>query len=522
MYLILLLAFIPIAIFIGTIVGEMYSALASIQQEGTLLALGFTSISIMIFLFGIFYVLNIFYFANDIEALLPLPLKPSYILGAKLTTAIIYEYIVAAILFVPLVFSYGVKSGSGFLYYFYSLILYIALPVIPLLLASALVMVVMRFTNIAKNKDRMRIIGGIIAVVLALGGNFAIQFYANKPIDESELQHFFMQKNSLIEFVTNWFPTSKFPAQALVNWDSMVGLANITLFIGISLLLLIGFLMLGEAIYFKGVTGVSETTAKRKKINETDLAFGTRRSMPITALLKKEIRLLVRTPAYLMNCILSSLMLPLILILAFFLNPNGTSQLLALQTLFNGDPNMGLILSIVFAIAVFLSAANSIAATAISREGKHFFVSKYLPVSYIIQLWAKLFSAVIFSALTVVVTMVVIVAVLKPAVIVVLFSSVILMLGIVFSSLVGLLFDLHFPKLDWVNEQRAVKGNLNVVFSLLINIAIAGGLVFVFAQFDLGIWGGFMLLTGILFVLNAVLIQYLVRFGGNALHRIEE
>ncbi len=521
-YLLLAVALIPVALTIGSFIGDLYTILESINQEGTLLALGFMSISLMIFFFGIFYVMNIFYFANDIETLLPLPLKPSDILGAKLSTVIIYEYFVAAIIYLPLVISFGINSGGGILYYLYALVLFLVLPIIPLIFASVIVMVIMRFTNIAKNKDRMRIIGGIIAILLAVGGNFAIQFYTQKPMDPNQLQSFFTEKNTLVELTTKWFPSSKFPAEALLNWNNLSGLANATLFIGISIILIIAFLLLGEFVYFRGVTGVSETTAKRKKYSAAELTFITKESSPFLAILLKELRFLIRTPAYLMNCILSSFMLPFILVIVLFLNPNNTGQLQFLKSLLAGDFNVGFILAIVFAISVFFSASNSIAATAVSREGKNVFISKYLPVSYNTQLWAKVLSAVIISLLTVVLVLAILVTLLQPSIVFLLFITIVLLLGVFFSSLVGLLFDLYYPKLDWVNEQRAVKGNMNTLFSLLISILIAGVTVFIFSQFDLGLWGGFFTIAAVLLVLNIVLVQLLAKKGAKWFEQIEE
>lgn len=520
-YLVLGLALLPIAFLIGNIVSDLYEGLASINQEGVVLALGLMAISLMIFFFGIFYVLNIFYFANDIETLLPLPLKPSHILGAKFATVVLYDYFIAAILYLPLVIAFGISSSSGIIYYLYAFILFLVLPVIPLILASVIVMIIMRFTNIAKNKDRTRIIGGIVAIVLAIGGNMAIQYYTQKPMDPMQIQSFFMQKNALVELTTKWFPTSKFPTDALLNATTLTGFANLVLFIGISLILTILFLMLGEAVYFKGVTGVSETTAKRKEFSSTELATLTRQSSPLRSLYLKEMRLLFRTPAYLMNCIISSFILPVILFVVLFFNPSGSMNMVALSGFMNGDLNIGFVLAIVFALTVFFSSSNSIAATAVSREGKNIFISKYLPAPYTTQLWAKALSAVTISLITVAITLAIIIAVLHPPIKLIVFSIVVMALGLLFSNLVGLLFDLYYPKLDWVNEQRAVKGNLNTLFSLLINILVAGATVFLFAQFDLGEWIGFLLITAVLLLLNTASIFVLRKNGANWFQQIE-
>lgn len=523
MYILLALAMLPIAIVIGSLVGDMYSMLVTINQEGALLALGFMLISLMIFLFGIFYVMNIFYFANDIETLLPLPFQPSQILGAKFTTVVLYEYLVAAIMYIPLIAVFGIKSGSGIIYYIYAIALFLVLPIIPLILASILVMIIMRFTNIAKNKDRMRIIGGIIAILLAVGANLGIQMSSRNSMDPNQLQSLFLEQNGFISVITKWFPTSKFPAEALLHWNSLGGFANIALFVGISGIALLLFLLLGEAIYFKGVTGVSETTAKRKTYSETELTTLTKQTSPLISSLLKEFRFLFRTPAYFMNCILSSFMMPIILVVVLFVNQNGIGQLRYMMSLMdNQNMNMGFVMAIVFVISAFLGSSNSIAATAISREGKNVFTTKYLPIPYKTQLLAKLLSGIILSLLMMAIVLIMVVVLIHPPVSFVIYSAIVMILGVIFSSLIGLIFDLYFPKLDWVNEQKAVKGNMNSLFSLLISIVIAGLVVFIFSQFDLGQVAGFMTLLVLLIVINLLLMKLLMSKGVRLFSEIEE
>lgn len=49
------------------------------------------------------------------------------------------------------------------------------LPVIPVVLASLVAMVFMRFTNIGKSKDRFRLIGGLVAIAIAIGFQAIVQ-----------------------------------------------------------------------------------------------------------------------------------------------------------------------------------------------------------------------------------------------------------------------------------------------------------------------------------------------------------
>jgi len=46
-----------------------YESLLNIGQQGVMLSLGLTVSAFVIFFFGIFYVLNTFYFSNDVEVM---------------------------------------------------------------------------------------------------------------------------------------------------------------------------------------------------------------------------------------------------------------------------------------------------------------------------------------------------------------------------------------------------------------------------------------------------------------------
>ena len=75
-----------IGIPVGVFVASAYDMLAPVGQAGMILGFGLSVVSIAIFVFGIFYVLTTFYFAKDIDNLLPLPVKPYEILSAKFVT----------------------------------------------------------------------------------------------------------------------------------------------------------------------------------------------------------------------------------------------------------------------------------------------------------------------------------------------------------------------------------------------------------------------------------------------------
>ncbi|HPM00289.1 MAG TPA: hypothetical protein PLS45_10430, partial [Bacillota bacterium] len=114
--LLIFAAFLPMMLGIGSLAMVGYDVLFEIRQEGLILVTGFSISSLTIFFFGIFYVMSVFYFSKDIESLLPLPLKPSEILAAKFTVAMLYEYLTEAIFLGPILIGYGIASKAGLLY----------------------------------------------------------------------------------------------------------------------------------------------------------------------------------------------------------------------------------------------------------------------------------------------------------------------------------------------------------------------------------------------------------------------
>lgn len=85
----------------------------------------------------------------------------------------------------------------------------------------------------------------------------------------------------------------------------------------------------------------------------------------------------------------------------------------------------------------------------------------------------------------------------------------------------GLLIDLFNPKLDWENEQKAVKQNINVVFSMIFAILLCSAIIYIEIKFidSLKLAALFMLTC---FGLAAALLYYfLMRKGIEQYDKLE-
>jgi ABC-2 type transport system permease protein len=273
------------------------------------------------------------------------------------------------------------------------------------------------------------------------------------------------------------FFNNRFAVMALLHSDALKGFVNLTLFVLICILFVMLFLSLGEGMYFKGVVGMSEASAKRKKYTEAELRKSSKQTSAIKAYTIKELKLLFRTPVYFMNCVLMNFLFPVFLIIPFMVQPDEMKELQSLGTyISNGS---GAVLAVAFGISVMVTSTNGIAASAISREGTNIFVCKYLPVSYKTQIMAKVLSGMSMGVLgTVSLVLAAVLFIPVPAYLILLIALVSLP-GIAFSCLVGILIDLNFPKLVWDNEQKAVKQNFNVVINMLASTLMAGITIFI-------------------------------------------
>ena len=519
--LILLIAFTPIAIEFGKFLSVAYDGLQGIGQEAVILAFGLSVVCVVIFFFGIFYAMGIFYFSMDVENLLPLPFKPWHIMGAKFAVVLIYEYFTELIFFMPTLIAYGIKSSAGVLYYTYGVVIFLLLPIVPLVIASIINMVIMRFTNIAKNKDRFRLIGGIIAMGAGIGLNIYVQRFT-QDINQSQITEMFAEgNNSLVTLVTKIFPSTNIAVNSLINSANIRGFINLILFIVITVAALILFVLLGEALYFKGVMGVSETTSKRKVLSNKELTKNTTQNSSLKVYLLKELKLLFRTPVYFMNCVLMNFLWPIFILVPLFVQKGDTGQIGEITELLKQGNGTGIAIAIFFCFIVFASCSNGISCTSISREGENLFILKYIPMKYKEQLMAKVLSAVVLGTVGMVMISILGISLLKMPLDLVLLMIIVGTLGILFTSFIGIFIDLNFPKLHWDTEQRAVKQNLNVLLSMVICIAIAGVTVFIILKFKLTKWAVFALIVAVYATLDVVLYHLLGTRGARMLRKIE-
>ncbi|MCR0488354.1 hypothetical protein MKC63_02835 [[Clostridium] innocuum] len=467
-YGVLAVCMIPLGFTLYMMFNTAMAQLQPLQQEGAVLALGFHISSLVTFLFSIFLIPSIFYFSKDSETLLALPLPPQTILSAKFSVCLVYEYAFTLIVCVPLYIAYANNAAIGIPYILLALAIFITLPIYPLVLSSIITMLLMRFVPFFKNRDRFNMIAGILSIILAFGFSFAMNSGTIAEDPNALISMLTQGNNSMISLFSKIFPAIPFAAEALISSDAL----QLVYYILITCAALAVLVILGKWLYFKGAIGFSETKSSRKELSAKDFARVSRHSKVRTYLIK-ELRLLIRTPVYAINCIGMCVLMPIMLLVIFI---TADADVL-LQQLPDITPYLDGMLPYAvlagMASGFLFSNLNMISPTAISREGTNISFMKYIPMSLKQQLQAKVLSGILMSVISMLLTMVCVYFLLPIFPLTWYFAAAAAsLITIVLGNYASLALDILHPKLVWEQEAAAVKQNMSGIVSMLAGMAM--------------------------------------------------
>ena len=469
LYLVLLVCMLPTLVLIAMLFYYGFDYMRLLDQAGYLMNVGFLMTAVIIFLFSIFAIPSVYYFSKDIDHLLVLPIKPEVILTSKLAVCIVYEYLFAAAVLVPMYISFVLQIGFSFLSFLCFLVIFLTLPIYPLVLSSVLTMVIMRFVPFFNNRDRFNLIGGIIVVAAALGLSFWMQTMETEDMS-AVLMALMDGNNSLMQFGTMLFPFVPSAALSCFHGD----LLQLLLYLGITAISLVVFLICGKLLYFKGAIGGSEISHSRHTFDQKQLSESRHHSVFRTYLIK-EFKILFRTPVFFTNCVLTALLMPIILTVAVYTSLQGMDlRAFITPQLLESIPNLWCyVLVISFLVGSFMGGINMISSTAISREGTNAYFMKFIPVPVETQAFAKAACGIIISAVSGWLLLIPLHLVLSYPIYLDLIFVVGSLVSVIMTNLFGILIDLLRPKLVWEQEAAAVKQNLNGVISILLSFLLA-------------------------------------------------
>jgi len=460
---------IPMAFLIGIIIYVLTTQLIKLDAGSNAAELFLQLTAVFSFVFGLNVIFSVFYFSGDIESLLPLPLRSSQIIASKFTAALISESFMEFIIIIAVFAGYIIAAGLPFYTWIIAVFGMITLPIVPLAYCAVICIMVMLITGFVKNKDTVNKITGVLTFAVIIG--LAALVSKSGGLDTEHLvQALSDRNNSLIGIMGIIFPHISF----LVNFMTEHTILNLLCYIGINILAIAVFMIIAEVFYIDTVAGVSKSAVSKKKTLEKSIS-SVKAGHPAVTYLKKEFRILFRTPAYFMNCILINLIWPIFLYLIYVLQGKTNFLDSFIDGIHSGNERYVLIFVLgVSAVSVLVTAANCIASSALTREGSHLAFIKYIPMSYMAQINIKALVSIIISGAGMLIYVIAASVYLHLGIMLMTFCCVISLLSVAFASYFGIFMDSINPKLIWDSELNALRGNYNIFFNMAMAILLEG------------------------------------------------
>ena len=486
-----LFAVLMIVILGGLFTGVAFSLCGPLKKVGMdwLYFSLFGLVAVLLGAFGsVFNTYAGLYLAKDNDLLLSLPIPVKSIMTARLLGVYLMGLMYSALVAIPAVLVYQIFSPNvGIL--LTSLVWVFVLSILVLSLSLALGYVVAKISQKLKNKSFITV---IISVVFIAAYYFF--YYKAQGLMADLVSNAVVYGQKIKSAV---YPLYVFGQAA--NGDVLF-LAVLAVVVGAV------FAVLWQLLA-QSFLRIATSSGKAEKIKYVERKAARRSAF--SAVFRKELKRFTASSAYMLNCGLGILLLP-ILGIAVLVKRDLFAVLAAEETI-------GFLLPVLLCAVICLAAGmNNMASPSVSLEGKNLWLLQSLPVSPLKVLQAKLLLQIVLTGLPTILCGICVGIALNVGWLTALMMLVTVLLCVVFMAFIDLETGLLMPNLTWTNEITPIKQNGAVMLSLLVHFfsALIPPAAFFFLR-STGMSAVVFLIVWsvIIIVLNALLYLWLSKKG---------
>lgn len=464
----MLFIMIPCCIIVGVIAYFMTLAMieAGGKDEGMLFIVQFISACAMIF--GLNVIINEFYFSSDLDYLLPLPVRTHELILAKFWVTYLAESVMEFMVIFSAYIGYVLAIGLSPIGVITGILGTITLPVVPLVYCGIISMIVMYLFQGIRNRKVLNAVMTVLTILLILGAFLSFQGLEGFSI-ETYVESLTSGNNAFLNTMNIIF----YPVYLLVHSAATGSWLEVLFYLGLTVGLLALFMVVANLIYLPGL--YSFKSVANKKEHNTHAAKGLKSQSVFKTYFKKEMRTILRTPAFVSNCVLINFFWPVIIVVVCMMQ-KGSGSIQKFIDMYQAGNVMAVVLTLCLflGLGALTTAANGLASSSFTREGAHIDFMKYIPVPYSLQIHVKGLISLLFSYPSYLIDVVILAIILKLPVSMAVYYGISGGLMVFFITCLGILLDSIHPKLIWEDELNALRGNLNVFFNMAFAILAAG------------------------------------------------
>ncbi|MBR3248237.1 MAG: hypothetical protein IKG03_07565 [Clostridiales bacterium] len=480
-----LIAFVGIMIPVSVTVGYVTYVLTNLLYMFDGNSFGLLSeldlISAFAMIFGMPLMFSVLFFSSDLQFLTALPVSSTSLYRARfwhtfkaenvMTSNVLFAVYIGY--FISVAKNSGIANALNPIALLSSVIGFFGSLLVPLIYCSILALLLMLVLRKINRTDIYIHSSLVLFIAFTLMFLLSFRSYGGTSVS-NYLDSLVMSNNTFVSICNVLFPTNYLTTLSL-RTHSVLPLAGSVLIIAALYLLSV---LTAHLTYRKGLYSAFIISSKKASARSPS-AYG--KHTVFTSLLLKEIRVLMRTMTYRMNCVYSNLLWPVAAVIFVFEAPRFEFIKIFSYKIRNGDPSSHVILFAVFiAIAFIASGLNSIASTSFTREGVHIDMLNYLPVDLGRQINAKALTAVLFTFIPAVIAIVIVAVyfgmlIMLPLYVIITFACVLI------ATVTGIVMDSISPYTVWSDELSALRGNLNCFFNLaaeMVAALLTGGMAY--------------------------------------------
>ena len=516
---VMLFVMIPVILMTGFFTYSVTGVLLDLGRGDFGIKLIYAVVSVFTVVFGMNIVMNEFYFEDDLVYLLPMPIKSAELALSRFIAVFIAENLMQFAIVIAAVAGFGIASGISPLTWVLSLLGGLFLPLVPMCSIAVISMLIMNFTGFIRKRATVRKISfAVTLAVIAISGAMLLK------IDVEELVYYVAGAKStgleFLDLIDYIFPQVEFLATYMAEGTVWKFIDYITVNIWAVVILVVTSHFLYKKSVIRLMSTGSEGSDVRISLRDRDIALA---RSPFASLLVKELKTLIRTPAFLSNCVASNYIWPFFVpVLMMVFHISMARDELALYVSSEGRT---LYITIgVLVITLVNASMNCLGSDAFSREGKGFDYIKLIPVPFKLQWNAKALANLIFTWTGTLPFFLFFLSYAGLDICLILVNLIMSALAGFMVIYLGMFLDAMNPKLVWLDALSALRENYNTVFAMgiVIVFAIIMGFVMYLAGKALGTAASGLICTAVLVIADIALYMLSMNKGIDLIKSVGE